>query len=80
MTWDYRKVPRHEVATEKFETRVRNTILLHYHYRDDPELGKGVCKICGIKCACPTCLSKLDKDWLPTITPSSQPRYAHVDF
>ena len=79
-SWDYQNFPRHPVASEKFETRGINNILLHYHYRVDPELGKGVCDIFRITCACTSCVSKPDKDWLPTIPPPSQPRYSHVDF
>ena len=78
-TWDYRKFPRHPVAAEKFETRGINNIVLHYHYRVDTELGKFVCAIRRIPCACPACDYQLDKYWLPTIPPLSQPRYAHVE-
>ena len=34
-TWDYRKFTSHPVAAEMFETRGRNTIISHYHYRVD---------------------------------------------
>ena len=80
MTWYYRNFPRHPVAAENFKFRGINTIILHFHYRVDPELGKGFCVIHRITCACPCCVDQLDKYWLPTIYPSSQPRYAHVDF
>ena len=33
----------------------------------------------GIPCAFPACVDKIYKYWFPTISPSSQPRYAHVD-
>ena len=59
--------------------RGRNTIILHYHYRVDPELGKGVCEIRRIPCECQVCVAQLDKYWLQTITLSSQPMYAHVE-
>ena len=59
--------------------RGRNNIILPYHYMVDPELGKGVCAICQIPCACPACVHQLDKYWLPTIHISSQPRYEHVE-
>ena len=62
MTWD-RKLPRHPVAAEMFEMMGRNTILLHYHYRVDPELGKVFCVIRRISCACPYFVPQLDKDW-----------------
>ena len=71
MTWDYRKFPRHPVAAEKFKTRGTNTIISHYHYRVDPELGKGVCVIRRIPCACTACMAQFDKYWSPTIDPSS---------
>ena len=48
---------------------MKNYILLHYYYRVDPKLGKGVCEICQIICACTAYVSKLDKYWLPTIAP-----------
>ena len=62
MTWDYRKFPSQPVAAKKFEMRGRNTIVLYYHYRIDPELGKGVSMIRNIPCACPAYAVKLDKD------------------
>ena len=31
MNWGYLKFPRHSVATEKFETGERNTIIFYYH-------------------------------------------------
>ena len=80
LTWlgIIKKFPRKPVAAETFETRGRNNILLRYHYRFDPELGKGVCEIHWIPCAHPACVAQLDKYWLPTISPSYQPKYAHV--
>ena len=59
--------------------RGRNTILSHYHYRVDPELGEGVCVVFRIPCACPSFVAQLDKDWLPTINPSYQPKYVYVE-
>ena len=41
--------------------RLRNNILLHYIYRVGPKLGKGVCPMFRIPCACPVCVSQLDK-------------------
>ena len=79
MTWDYWNFPRHQVAAKKFEIRGRNTILLHYHYRVDPELGKYVCENFRILCACKSCVAQIDKYWLPTIATSSQPRYDRVE-
>ena len=79
MTWDYRKFTRHPVAAEKFETRGRNNMILNYHYMVDTKLGKGVCENCQIPCECTACVTQLDKYWLPTIVPSYQPRYAHVE-
>ena len=78
MSWYYWKFPRHPVAAEKFEMRGRKTILFRYHYRFDTELGKGFCTIFQIPFPFSACISQLDKYWLPTISPSSQPRYAHV--
>ena len=63
MTWDYWKFPRHPVAAEKFETRGTNTILFHYHYRFDPKLGKGVCVIFQIPCACTAYVAQIHKYW-----------------
>ena len=59
-TWDYWKFPRHLVAEEKFEMRGINTIISYYHYRVDPELGKGFCDIRRITCAFPVCFAQLD--------------------
>ena len=79
MTWYYWKFPRHPVAEEKFEMRGRNTILFHSRYRVYPELGKVVRAIFRIQCVCSVCVDQLDKDWLPVISPLSQPRYARVE-
>ena len=78
MNWDYQNIPRHPVAAENLKTRGRIIIILHYHYRVDTELGKYVCAICRITCACPECVAQHDEYWLPNIVLSSQPRYAHV--
>ena len=59
--------------------RGRNNIISHYHYRVDPKLGKGVCEILHIPCACPSCVAQLDKYWLTNIAPTYQPRYTHVE-
>ena len=40
MSWYYPMFPRHPVPAERFKTRVRNKIVLYYHYRVDPNLGK----------------------------------------
>ena len=69
MALDYWKFPRHPVAAEKFKMRGRNTIILHYNYRVDPGLCKGVCVIFRIPCACTACVDQVDKYWLPTIAP-----------
>ena len=61
MHWDYIKIPCHPVANERYKARGRNTIISHYHYRLEPNIGKGVCVICHITCARPECVDKLDK-------------------
>ena len=80
ITWDYCNFPRHPFAAEKSEIIGRNTIISYYHYRVDQEHDKGVCGICRFPCACPNYVAELDKYWLPTIPPSSQLRYAHVEI
>ena len=79
MACDYWNLPRHPVSAKKFEMRGRNTILSHYHYRVDPELGKRVCAISRIPCAFTACVDHIDKYWLPTISRPSQTRYSHVE-
>ena len=64
---------------EKFKTRERNTFIFHHNYRVDTELGKGVCDISWISCACTDCVNQFDKYLLPTISTSSQPRYAYIE-
>ena len=59
--------------------RGRNTILSHYHYRVDTNIGKGVYVIHRIPCACQACVDQLDKYWLQNCFLQSQPRYAHVE-
>ena len=59
--------------------KVINTVLPHYHYRVYTKLGKGVCDILRIPCACPVCVSQLDKYLFPSCSTSFQPRYPHVD-
>ena len=80
MSWYYWKLPRHPVSKEKFETRGRNTIILRYHYRVDPNLGKVVCVIFRIPCACPACVDQLDKYCLTNFSPSSKTGYVCVEF
>ena len=69
MSWDYWKFSRQPVAAEKFEMRGRNEIILLYRCRVDPKLGKDVCDICRIPCACTVYVAQLDKYWLPNIAP-----------
>ena len=59
---------------------IRNNILLHYHYRLDKKLGKGVCGILLIPCACPARVAQLDKYWVLNYALSSQPRSARVEI
>ena len=59
--------------------RGRNTILSNYNYRVDPKIGKYVCDISIIPCECKTCVSQLDKYYLPNCDPLSQPRYDCVE-
>ena len=79
MTWYFRKFPRHPVAETIFKMRGRNTIILNYHYRVDPKIGKYFCKIRLIPCACPSCVAQLDKYWLPNCDTSSQPMCYRVE-
>ena len=44
-----------------FEGRGGN-IVFYKNYRVDPKLGKCVCSICRIPCACTACVAQLDKD------------------
>ena len=79
MSWDYWKFPRHPVAAKIIEIRRGNTIILHFHYRVEPKLGKGVCDIYLIPCTFPACVPQLDKDQLSNCDPSTQPSYARID-
>ena len=79
MSWEYWKFPRHLVVEEKFEIRGSNIIISHYHYREDPNVGKCVCAIFRIPCTCQACVDQLDNCWLPNCSLSSQPRYAHIE-
>ena len=79
MYWYYWKFPREPVSAENFETRGINTIILHYHYRVDPKLGKGVCIFIYFLCKCSACIAQLDIYWLSNIAPSYQPSRARVE-
>ena len=68
-TCDYCNFPRHLVAANKFGMRGINDIILNYHYRVDPEVGKGVCVVDFIPCSCPSYVDQLDKYWLSTLAP-----------
>ena len=46
-----------------------------YHIRCDPELGKGLCAMWRITCACTGCVEKLSKPWLHNLGKNQQPRY-----
>ena len=60
--------------------RGRNTNILHYYYRVNQEIGKVFSSVFRIPYACTSCVAPLDKYWLATISPSSQPRYDHVEI
>ena len=79
MSWDYQKFPRNPDAEEIFKMRGTNNIISCYHYRLYPKLGRGVCAIHRIPCACTDCVDQLAKYWLPNCDPSSQQRYAYVE-
>ena len=79
ITWDYWKFPSNPVATENFETRGRNNIILYLHYMVDTSLGKGVCAICWIPCAFTSCVAQLHKYGSPNNDSLSQPSYTHVE-
>ena len=59
--------------------RGRNNIISHCHYRAKPNIGKGVCSICWIPCACLASVAQLDKNWLPNSDSDSKPRYSRVE-
>ena len=61
VSWNYRNFPCHPVACEWCHIIGRNNIILHYHYRVYPNLGKCVCAISRIACACRVFVAQLDK-------------------
>ena len=50
----------------------------HYYLSFDLKLGRGICAILRIPCACVGCTSMLDKNWIYGITPKKQARYQPV--
>ena len=36
----------------------------NYHLPFEPKLGRGICAICRIPCACVECTSMMDKPWI----------------
>ena len=47
----------------------------HYYLRFDPKLGRGICAICCILCACVVFTSMLDKPWISGIPSQKQAHY-----
>ena len=50
----------------------------HYHLRFDQKLGRGICAILHIPCACVGCTSILDKPWIYGIPSKKRSRYQPV--
>ena len=61
-----------------FDERGQNSVFSN-SYRVDTKLGKFVCSIHRIPCACPSCVAQLDKYWLPNCDTSSQPMCYRVE-
>ena len=79
MSWDYIDFPCNPVAHERYKTSWKNTIISNYNYRVDPNIGKGVCDIHQITCACQSCVDHIDNDMIIYCDPSTQTDYDHVD-
>ena len=78
MAWKRSKFPNINVARNKSKIRGSSTVLSHYHYRCDPNLGNSKCAMRRIPCLCQACTDQLDQDWISGVKYEEQPRYAPV--
>ena len=78
MLWYYRHFSRQPVASEQYETRLRNSILSHYYYRVYPSIGKCVCVIFILLVYVQHISTNFVK-WLPNCALPPQLRYAHIE-
>ena len=78
MTWDRSKFPALNVPEGRKKIHGSGTVLSHYHYRFDPDIGYGKCAMRRIPCLCVQCTDQLDKAWIPGVDAEAQPRYAPV--
>ena len=53
-------------------------LIKHYHLLFDPKLGRLICEIRRIPCACVACISVIDQPWVSGIPSKKQARYQHV--
>jgi len=78
MTWDRSKFPALNIAEGRKKIHGSGTVLSHYHYRFDPDIGYGKCAMRRIPCLCVQCTNQLDKEWIPGVDAEDQARYAPV--
>ena len=79
MGWLTKLFPNIKIAKGKIKIRGSSTVLSHYHYCMDPCLVRGKCAMRQIPCACIECTIQLEKQWVHSVSPNEQPRYANVD-
>ena len=65
MPWDYGRFPCYPVAAEGYLMIGRNTNPSHNHYDVYHKLGKSICTIIRITCACPAFVSQPEKECVP---------------
>ena len=41
------------------------TVMSHYHYHKDPNLGEGKCELIRISCAFIECTEQIEHEWIP---------------
>jgi hypothetical protein len=78
MAWKRSKFPKMSVANNKSKIRGSSTVLSHYHYRCDPNLGNSKCAMRRISCLRQACTDQLDEDWIPGVESEKQLCYAPV--
>ena len=61
MSWGSRNFPYQPVSAEQYLIIGMNTISSHHHNRVNTNIVKGVFATHCINCACPSCVTKLDK-------------------
>ena len=60
ISWKEKLSTTINVAPGKKKIHRSGTVMSHYHYHMDPNLGEGKCALRRLHCACVECIDQLD--------------------